>query len=219
MQISGFRQARFRFFGRIGKYLLSPRRALEIDEPSDWPVAEALMVASGRVAWTEQPSPVRLAQIKAVITDFDGVMTDNTVQVDQNGLEAVVCNRGDGWGLDLLRDAGYLLACISTETNEVVSARCEKLRIPYWYGQRDKLSVFKQFLEAHHLSVSDVLYIGNDSNDSPCLEFAGIAVVPADAAPEAIAVADWQTSATGGSGVLREVARALLRAKEEMETR
>lgn len=219
MQVAGLERTGFRFFGRIGKYLLPSLRAFEIDEPDDWPVAEALMMASGRTTQQNRPSRARLAQIKAVITDFDGVMTDNTVQVNQHGVESVVCNRSDGWGLDMLRDAGYLLACISTETNDVVKARCEKLGIPYWRGQRHKLTIFRQFLEEHGLAASATLYVGNDTNDAPCLEHAGIAVVPADAAPEAAALANWQTEAAGGEGVLREVARALLRAREEANDR
>jgi len=209
MDVEGFKRERFRFFGRVGRYLLPKTRALEIDDMEDWALAESLIQE-------RKPPPIpaaRMKQIQAVITDFDGVLTDNRVHVDERGIETVVCNRGDGWGIELLRQAGYLVACISTETNEVVRARCEKLQIPYWYGQRDKLAVLQSLLQENGLEPQAALYVGNDTNDAACLQHVGVAVVPADAAQEAAALATWQTQAAGGEGVLREVARQLLRHK------
>ncbi len=207
MRVAGFLASRFRFFGRIGKYVISPLHAFEIDEPADWPVAEALLAGSGRTTVATPPPDERLAAIRAIVTDFDGVLTDNRVLVDENGREAVVCHRGDGWGIDLLKKAGYLVACISTEINPVVAARCQKLGIPYWQGQTDKLSALTDFLTAHGLSADACLYVGNDTNDAACLQYAGIAVVPQDAAPEVQSLAHWVTANRGGEGVLREIAR------------
>ncbi len=210
MSVAGFLEHRFRFFGRIGKYVVPPLRAFEIDEPADWPIAEALMVSTGRATAATIPPTARLQAIHAVVTDFDGVLTDNKVLVDENGREAVVCSRGDGWGIDLLKKAGYQVACISTETNPVVAARCRKLGIPYWQGQTDKLSALTSFLAAHNLPPEACLYVGNDTNDAACLRYAGVAVVPQDAAPEVKPLADWVTIVTGGNGVLREITRHLL---------
>ncbi len=214
MQTAGFRRHGFRFFGRIGRHLVPASRSLELDIPDDWSLAELLMRQTGRVG---QPavSPERLRRVRAVVTDFDGVLTDNRVRVDQDGREAVVCHRGDGWGIDLLKAAGIAVACISTETNPVVSARCRKLNIPVWQGERDKLSALRAFLSATGLDAGACLYVGNDTNDAGCLAHAGIAVVPADAAPEVVPLADWRTSAAGGDGVLREVARALIAVRED----
>ena len=213
MRAAGLEEHRFRFFGRIGKHLISPARAFELDEPGDWIVAEALMQ---RLSWTQLTGAptAHLPSIKAIVTDFDGVLTDNRVAVDQEGVESVVCNRGDGWGIDLLKEAGILVACVSTETNPVVAARCRKLDIPYWQGQQNKLAALTSFLSTHELELADCLYIGNDTNDLACLQSAGVAVVPGDAAPEAKAVAAWVTEAAGGEGVLREVARLLIQARE-----
>ena len=110
MDVAGFERERFRFFGRIGRYELPKSRALEIDDMEDWALAETLIQQQG----PPDVSPERLKQIQAVVTDFDGVLTDNRVHVDERGIETVVCNRGDGWGIELLRKAGYLVACIST---------------------------------------------------------------------------------------------------------
>lgn len=212
MRTAGFLAHRFRFFGRIGKYVVPPLRAFEIDEPTDWMVAEALMVGTGRVTAVTIPPTSRLQAIRAIVTDFDGVLTDNKVLVDQNGVESVICSRGDGWGIDLLKKAGFPIACISTETNPVVTARCRKLNIPCIQGQTDKLSALQHFLTEHNLPAEACLYIGNDTNDAPCLRHAGIAVVPQDAAIEVKNLADWITEARGGDGVLREIAGRLLEA-------
>ena len=214
MRAEGFREHRFRFFGRIGKYLLPSVRAFEIDDPVDWPVAEALMVASGRAVGSFLPRPRQLAAIEIVVTDFDGVMTDNRAWVNEEGLEAVTVNRGDGWGIELLRAEGFLVACISTETNPVVAARCRKLGIPYWQGQTDKLSALQRYLSENGVAPEACLYVGNDTNDTDCMAYVGLAVAPADAAPEAKAEAQWVTAAAGGEGVVREIARHLLAAQE-----
>jgi N-acylneuraminate cytidylyltransferase len=141
-------------------------------------------------------------------------MTDNRVVVEQDGRESVVCHRGDGWGIELLRNARISVACISTEENPVVRARCQKLGIPYWQGQHDKVSVLKAFLDQHRIAAEDCVYVGNDTNDAACLEHAGLAVVPRDAVPEVRHLADWQTEAVGGAGVLRELASRILKERQ-----
>jgi len=209
MRTAGLQEHQFRFFGRVGKYLLPASRTLEIDEPEDWELAEMLI----RSHQEERPAAARAdwTKIRAVVSDFDGVMTDNRVLVAQDGREAVVCNRGDGWGISLLKRAGIQVACISTEENPVVQARCEKLGIPYWQAQQDKLAALQAFLEQHGLRPEECLYVGNDTNDAACLELAGLAVVPRDAAPEVRPLAHWQTVAAGGEGVLREIASKLMK--------
>ena len=86
-----------------------------------------------------------------VIFDFDGVMTDNTVTVNGDGIEAVTCHRGDGWGIARLREKDIPMMVLSTETNNVVEARCNKLRIPCHQGVGDKISYLKHYLNIHVL--------------------------------------------------------------------
>ena len=209
MRTQGLVDHGFRFFGRVGRYLIPASRALEIDDLDDWLLAEKLMFSTGRVRSIAARSH-NWAQIQAVVTDFDGVMTDNRVVVEQDGRESVICNRGDGWGISRLKRAGILVACISTEENPVVRVRCEKLGIPYWQGQHDKMTTLKEFLEQYNMQPEHCLYVGNDTNDAESLEYAGIAVVPRDAAAEVMHLADWQTETRGGAGVLREIASRIL---------
>lgn len=221
MRVAGFLQHRFRFFGRIGRYPLPMSRALEIDDPEDWARAELLLQATEKphlfprrerrqTAGFGEPAHRPFAGVRAVVTDFDGVLTDNRVHVDQDGREAVVCNRGDGWGISLLKEAGILVACISTEENPVVQARCQKLGIPYRQGQKDKLAALRTYLDQSGVPAGECVYVGNDTNDAACLRFAGLAVVPRDAAAEVLPLADWRTRAGGGEGVLRELASRIL---------
>jgi YrbI family 3-deoxy-D-manno-octulosonate 8-phosphate phosphatase len=211
MRAEGLIKNQFRFFGNIGHYPIPTSRSLEIDTPDDWLLAENIIYSRQ----DRQTLPLdRLKQVKAVVTDFDGVMTDNRVYLNEDGVESVVCNRGDGWGIGLMKELGLLVACISTETNPVVAARCRKLQIAYWQGQSNKLAALKAFLEENKLQAKDCLYIGNDTNDSACLQYAGLAVVPRDASVEVVSLAHWQTISSGGSGVLREVARGLKQAKQ-----
>jgi len=152
-------------------------------------------------------------RIKAVVTDFDGVMTDNKVIVDSAGREAVVCNRSDGWGISLLKKAGFALACISTERNPVVTARCKKLRISCWQGQSDKLACLKAFCKKRGFSLKEIAYVGNDMNDLECLGACGCAIVPSDAHRALKRPGMLVTRAKGGEGVLREVADLFCSAK------
>jgi N-acylneuraminate cytidylyltransferase len=212
MRSAGLLEHKFRFFGRIGRYLLPAERAFEIDDPEDWARAEILLRSTGKFQWSMDHT-MPFAHVKALVTDFDGVMTDNRVLVDQDGHEAVMCNRGDGWGISLLKRAGIAVACISTEVNPVVQARCEKLKIPYWQGQENKLAALKAFLDEQGVAAGDCVYVGNDTNDAACLAYVGVPVVPRDAASEVVSVALWQTESVGGNGVIREVASRILQEK------
>ena len=113
-----------------------------------------------------------------LVFDFDGVMTDNRVLVFEDGREAVLCSRGDGMGLDLLKKSGLPLAVISKEVNPVVSARCRKLKIPCEQGIDDKLGVLARITAEQGLTLADVAFMGNDVNDLACMTAAGVAIAP-----------------------------------------
>ena len=81
----------------------------------------------------------QVSRTRLLVFDFDGVMTDNSVLVFQDGSEAVICSRGDGMGITLLRKAGFPMLVLSTEENPVVMARCRKLHLECMHGIEDKL--------------------------------------------------------------------------------
>ena len=151
------------------------------------------------------PPRERLRAVDLLIFDFDGVMTDNRVLVMQDGAEGVLCNRSDGLGVGMLRDAGLDMLVLSAETNPVVSRRCEKLRIPCIQGFKDKLAALDAELARRALDPARIAYVGNDLNDLPCMARAGLAIAVADAYPPVLAAAAAVTRATGGHGAVREV--------------
>jgi len=148
--------------------------------------------------------------VRAVVFDFDGVMTDNRVVVRQDGEESVVCNRGDGWGVSRLLEEGLSVLVLSSETNRVVAARCRKLGIECVQGFRQKLSPLQEWLQKYKLDAESVVYVGNDENDKPCLEYVGCGIVVRDAHPSVIPSADIVLDQCGGHGAVREVCDLIL---------
>jgi len=152
-----------------------------------------------------KPDRAELAQIALVVFDFDGVFTDNTVWVSEEGHESVRCWRGDGIGLARLRAIGVGAFVLSTESNPVVSARCRKLEIDVEQACADKRESLLRMAERSGVKVDAMCYVGNDVNDSHCLELVALPVVVADAHPDVLQLARYRTVARGGRGAVREV--------------
>ncbi len=151
----------------------------------------------------------RLKDVELVVYDFDGVMTDNRVLVREDGLEAVFCNRSDGLGIGIIRSLGVDQAILSTETNPVVAARAKKLGVPAKHACEDKGQGLRELAHERGVNLSQVLFVGNDTNDLPAFDLAGVRVAPADAHPRILGLAHVVTAAKGGAGVVRELADML----------
>jgi YrbI family 3-deoxy-D-manno-octulosonate 8-phosphate phosphatase len=193
-----------RLGGRIAVYRMSVYDSFQIDEPDDLDLMEALF------AFRPVRSMPDVRRVELLAMDFDGVMTDNRVLVDQDGREAVWANRSDGLGVARLREAGVQAMVISTEVNPVVAARCDKLGVDVLHGCEDKLAALQQAAQQHELTAPAIAYVGNDLNDIECLQWVGAAFAVADAAPEVQAIADFVTRAPGGHGAIREVCDIIL---------
>ena len=219
------RQFNNRLGGKIAVYRMSHLNSFQIDDPADLELVESLMSHRARSLSASDgeragvrcpPSHVSFAsdlcKIKLLVLDFDGVLTDNRVLVQENGKEAVYCSREDGLGLEMLRETGRVeVVVISKEKNPVVAARCRKLGIECIQGCDDKLSKLKQKAESRKLKPEEVAYVGNDVNDLECLCWVGLPIAVCDAAPEVLAVAKWKTTKPGGHGAVREVCDLLLK--------
>ena len=155
----------------------------------------------------------RLRRVRLLALDFDGVFTDNTVYVFQDGREAVRCWRSDGLGLALLGGVGVEAVIISTEVNPVVSARARKLRLRCVQGCHDKLGALEAILRKRKLSPGQVAFVGNDINDAPCLKRVGLPIVVRDAHPDVIGLAAYRTRARGGFGAVREVCDLIVKVR------
>lgn len=205
MRADGFRDRRHRFFGRTVLVETDPGRVLEIDEPADLERARALaplLDAPGA-------GPSR-ADIDAVVLDFDGTQTDDSVQVASDGSEQVRVHRGDGLGIAALRRAGVPVLVLSSETNPVVRARARKLGVPVLHGVDDKATVLRDWCAGEGLQPGRVLYAGNDVNDLGCFALVGWPVAVASAHPVVRDAARLVTSAPGGHGAVREIASWIL---------
>lgn len=205
MRTQGFKEAKHRFFGKTAMYVMPRERCLEIDDPVDFLVAEVLV----RKRQREHRLQALPECITALVLDFDGVFTDNRVIVFQDGTEAVVCDRGDGWGLAQLKRLGVPVLVLSTEENLVVQARCRKLGLECVQGVQDKLTALMEWLRQRNMDASEVIYVGNDVNDLACLQAVGCGVAVGDAHPDAKAAAGAVLSAPGGAGAIREVSDLL----------
>ena len=210
MKTAGFRAARHRFFGKVAVCEVPPERALEIDSPADFELAEQMMSAArGADAASRLP-----ATIGAVVFDFDGVMTDNRVFILEDGREAVACNRGDGMGISALRAKGIPMLVLSKERNPVVTARCAKLQVPCLQGVDDKPEALRHWLAGQEIALADVVYVGNDVNDLDCLRIAGCGVIVGDAHRGVHAAAQIRLEAEGGRGAVRELTDLIIQKLE-----
>lgn len=194
--------------------MVEPAYTVDIDTPKDWARSEWLVWNSGLdIVYpgnSHRPLP---DSVDLVVFDFDGVMTDNRVWVDQNGSEMVAAYRSDSMGLNQLRKAGIGAIVISTEVNPVVAARCRKMNIPYHQGIEDKAALLKTIIAERQVDPAHVIYVGNDINDLPCFPLVACALVVADAQPAALRQADIVLSRRGGYGAVRELCDLLLQRK------
>ena len=163
----------------------------------------------------DPPLRQALAAIRLVAFDFDGVFTDNTVLVLEDGREAVRCWRSDGLGLARLEPLGVATVVISTERNPVVTARCRKLGLRCLQDRSDKRATLIEVVAESGLELSQVAYVGNDINDVGCLQAAGLPIVVADAHPDVVPLARYQTRTPGGQGAVREICDLIAAARSE----
>ncbi|MCD4653047.1 methyltransferase domain-containing protein, partial [bacterium] len=159
------------------------------------------------------PSCELLNQIELLVLDFDGVMTDNRVWVNEKGEEAVYCNRFDSWGLNRLKKEGIKIAVVSTESNPVVVARCKKLNIPCISSSENKVKSLIELTDAMNIDRFRVAFVGNDTNDSDALSWVGLPIIVSDAEPYLRSIAVWITRNRGGEGAVREICDALIQAR------
>ena len=198
---------------RIAAVEVAADYAIDIDAPADLERA-AHLVAGGLDVVRPAGAGAALADVRLVVFDFDGVMTDNRVWTDAEGRESVACDRSDGHGVKMLRDAGVAMAVLSTEANDVVAARCRKLGLPFTHGLGDgKGDALRALADERGVALEHVAFIGNDVNDLECLRMAGLPVVPANAHSAARGAARMVLTRSGGAGAVREFAEALLAAQ------
>ena len=157
----------------------------------------------------------RLARVRAVVMDVDGVLTDAGMYYASDGTEMKKFSARDGMGVGNLCRAGLRVAFISGEDIPAIRNRARKLGVTDLYlGARRKGEVLERFRRRHRLAAEEVLFIGDDLNDLPAMRGCGVPVAVRGAVPEVCSLAVWVTRRRGGEGAVREVSDRVLKAKK-----
>ncbi len=153
----------------------------------------------------------KASRIRLVVFDVDGVLTDGSLYLGDDGQEYKAFHSRDGHGMKMLQEAGIDIAIITGRTSHVVRHRMESLGIRHVYqGQREKLPAFEALIGKLGLAAEEVAYVGDDVVDLPVMVRVGLAIAVADAHPVVLRHAHWQTPNGGGRGAGRDVCELIM---------
>ena len=165
-----------------------------------------------------QEIPQQAKSIQLVVFDVDGVLTDGSLILGENGEEYKVFNAHDGLGLVMLREAGLDVAVISARSTPIVEKRMAALGIEYVYqGQSNKFDVLKTLMNKLGVSEKETAFVGDDLIDIRAMKLAGLAVAVANARPQVRQTAHWISESRGGRGAVREVCEMILEARGKLK--
>lgn len=165
-----------------------------------------------------QDIQAKAADIKLVIFDVDGVLTDGSLYLGDDGQEYKAFNSQDGHGMKMLQMGGVKIAIITGRTSEVVRIRMQSLGIEYVYqGVEDKRNAYTQLKNQIGLPDGQIAYVGDDVVDLPVMVQAGLAIAVANAHPMVKQHAHWSTASAGGRGAAREVCELLLDSQGKLQ--
>ncbi|MDX1519197.1 MAG: HAD-IIIA family hydrolase [Gammaproteobacteria bacterium] len=160
----------------------------------------------------------KAAGIKLVVFDVDGVLTDGSLILGENGNEYKIFHVRDGQGLVMLRDSGCKVAVITARSSRIVAERMQSLGIEYVFqGQSDKGKTMDDLLAKTGIGQTQAAYVGDDFLDLPAMKKAGLAIAVADAHPAVREQADWVTTAPGGRGAAREVCELIMQSQSTLQ--
>jgi len=156
----------------------------------------------------------RARNVRCIVFDIDGVMTDCKLYLAADGSELKAVNVRDGLGIKLLLRAGIEVAVISGRPSDAMAKRLAFLGIPHvWLDTEDKLPAFEALQRKLGIGDAQCAVMGDDVPDLPLMQRAGLALTVADAHPRALAAAQWVSHYRGGDGAIREAADMILSAQ------
>jgi 3-deoxy-D-manno-octulosonate 8-phosphate phosphatase (KDO 8-P phosphatase) len=165
---------------------------------------------------TEIPKLPQLKNIRMLLLDVDGVLTDGSIIYNENGDEIKVFNARDGLGIRLLQKAGIHVGIVTGRSSQALLHRCRNLGIELVYDDvRDKSAVLDEILKQLKISAQEIAFVGDDLIDLPVMRRVGLPIAVADAHELVMESALWTTAARGGQGAVREVCEALLKAQKK----
>ncbi len=150
-------------------------------------------------------------KIDAFIFDFDGVMTNNLVYLDQEGRESVRCSRADGLAIDVLHKLNKPAFILSTEKNLVVAMRAKKLGISVIQGVAEKSKSIKDLANKNNYNLNNIFYVGNDLNDYYAMKLCGFSACPADSHFKIKRISNFTLKVKGGNGVVKDLLEEVFR--------
>jgi len=160
----------------------------------------------------------KIQNIRMLITDVDGVLTNGGILLDDNGMEYKQFQVKDGQIVALLQEAGILVGVISGRNVAVVKHRCQQMGVDFHYhGIRDKYAKVREILSGLDMTLEQCAYLGDDLIDLEILSKVGFSAAPLDALPYVKERVDYTCSLGGGEGAFREVADAILMAKGALQ--
>lgn len=148
---------------------------------------------------------MELSKVKLIVLDFDGVLTNNKVLLNDQGEEFVSCSRADGLAFDALRILKVQTIILSTEKNKVVSSRAKKLQVECFQGIKNKKDKLIELIKKYKLNKSEVLFVGNDINDISAMSLCELTFCPSDSHEAVKNIAKVVLRTKGGEGVVREI--------------
>lgn len=160
----------------------------------------------------------KAADIRLLIFDVDGVLTDGSLYFADDGQEYKAFNSRDGHGMKMLQASGVDVAIITGRTSKVVKHRMDNLGIKHVYqGQVEKLPAFEELIAKLGLSADQVAYVGDDVVDLPIMTRVGLAIAAQDAHHLVKQHAHWTTPTDGGRGAAREVCELIMEAQNTLQ--
>lgn len=156
----------------------------------------------------------RAARVELLLLDVDGVLTDGSLVYSAQGDELKTFNSKDGFGLNLLQQAGVAVGIITARRSGAVARRAADLGLAHVHqGARNKVAVCREIMATAALDWSQVAYMGDDWLDMPLLTRVGLAATVADAVPEMAAHAHFVSQRPGGRGAVRELCDLIIEAR------
>ena len=160
-----------------------------------------------------------LNDITTFVFDIDGVLTDSSVHVSQNGEMLRIMNIRDGFAMKAAIESDYNVCIISGGSNEGVRIRLQNLGIREIHlGSSDKVTTFKEYCEKYNINPQHVLYMGDDIPDYHVMKLVGLPTCPQDAVSEIKAISKYISHVNGGKGAVREVIEQVMKVQGKWNT-
>lgn len=173
--------------------------------------------SSSKPTPNEQLILAKAVNIKLLLLDVDGVLTDGTLTYTDKSIESKTFHCQDGFGIRLLAEAGIDVGIISARSSESLTRRAEELNIRFIHqGESDKSSALRTILKSSSLKPIEIAYMGDDWVDLSVMQQVGLAVSPANGVIEVKEIAHYVTEKSGGDGAVRECCNLILRAQNKL---